>query len=120
MVVVSVLPLSIRVAVIVVSFSLALGVLDVAEEGVETFEALLPVPPVEADPIGHVAERSPPRSPGAPLSLPPLLDEASPSQPPQVLGDRGLAQVERLGEVLPRCLARRKAGQDRPTGRVGK
>src|SRR3954452_1187742 len=104
MVVVSVLPLSICVAVIVVSFSLALGVLDIAEVGVETFEAFLPVPPVEADPIGHVPERSRAKPAWAPLRLPALLDEAGAFQHPQVLRDGGLAHVERLGEVLHRCL----------------
>src|SRR3954470_1392208 len=119
MAVVSVLPLSICVAVIVVSFSLALGVLDVAEVGVETFEALLPVPPVEADPIGDVPEWSRPKPARAPLCLPALLDEAGPFQHPQVLRDRGLAHVERLREVLHGCLPCREAGEDRPTRRVG-
>src|SRR3954466_1187 len=119
MAVVSVLPLSICVAVIAVSFSLALGVLDVVEVGVESFEALLPVPPVEADPIGHVPERGCAQTTWAPLRLPTLLDEAGAFQHPQVLRDRGLAHVERFGEVLHRCVTRSETGEDRPTGRVG-
>src|SRR3954468_11504224 len=119
MVVVSVLPLSICVAVIAVSFSLALGVLDVVEVGVETFEALLPVPPVQADPIGHVAERGCAQTTRPPLRLTTLLDEASALQHPQVLGDRGLAHLEGFGEVLHRRLARGEAGEDGPTGRGG-
>ena len=59
MVVVAVLPRSMRVAVIVVSIVLLLYVLYVTEIGVQPFEALLPMASVLADPVGDVAQAVP-------------------------------------------------------------
>src|SRR4249919_1046531 len=94
-------------------------ILYVAEVGVESFEALLPVAPVVLHPVGDVPQRSRPQPSRSPLGLPSLLDEPRPFQHPQVLGDRGLTHLERGRQVLDRSLTRREAGQDGPTSRVG-
>ena len=77
------------------------------------------MPPVLADPVGHVPERTCPQPTRTPLGLTSLLDEPGSLQHPQVLRDRGLAHVERFGEILDRGLASGEASQDRPPGRVG-
>jgi hypothetical protein len=76
MVVVSVLPRSICVAVIVVSISVLLCFLDITEVGIQPFEALLPMPSVLADQIGDIAASRPSRE--VATVPPPLLDEPGP------------------------------------------
>ena len=95
-------------------------VLEFPKERIEALEALLPMGSVLADPVGNVAQRVRTKPSRPPLRLTTLLDETGPLEHPQVLGDGGLAHVERLGEVLDRRLARGEPGQDRPPGRVGK
>src|SRR5437870_8448592 len=77
-VVVSVLPRSTWVAVIVVSFCLLLLVLEIMEVGVQPFEALLPMSSVLAHPIGHVAQRLGGEPARAPFRLPALVDVSGP------------------------------------------
>ena len=60
----SVLPRSIRVAVIVVSMSCSCRVLYLAEIGVQSLEALLPVAAVLVHPVGDVPQRSRPEPSG--------------------------------------------------------
>ena len=68
---VSVLPRSVRVAVIVVVSCRFIGLvlLELAEVRVEPLEALLPVRSVVADPVGDVPQRSGLEPPGTPLRL---------------------------------------------------
>src|SRR5918994_999286 len=113
MVVVSVLPRSILAGVIVVSISLLLLVLDVAKVGVQPVEAVLPMSAVLADPVGDVSQPSRLQLSWLPLRLASPLDKSGPLQHPKVLRDGGLADVERLGQILDRCLALGEPGQDR-------
>src|SRR5687767_13362446 len=119
MVVLSVLPRSILVAVTDRFLSRRAVVLEVTEECVELLEALLPVRAVLADPLGDVAERLRAQAARPPLRLPSLLDQPGSLEHPQVLGDRRLAQVERRGELGDRCLAAGEAGQDGAPGWIG-
>src|SRR6478735_5636855 len=104
MVVVGVLPLSIRVAVIVLPMSVLLCFSYLTQVGMQSLKAFFPVAAVLADPIGDLPQRPRLQSTGSPLRLPPLLDETGLFKHAEVL-DRGLA----LGE----------AGQDRAPRRVG-
>src|ERR1700675_3836500 len=105
MVVDLVLPRSMRVAVIVVSSSLVLTFLQLAEIEVQPFEALLPMAAVLADPFGDVSQRATPKPWGPPLCLATPLDQPRPLQHPEMLGDCRLRHVEWSGQVLDRCLA---------------
>src|SRR6187431_3232535 len=112
MVVVSVLPRSVRVVVIVVSCSIiSPRVLELAEVRVEPLEALIPVRPVLADPVRDVTQRSGHQPPRTPLGLPAALDEPRPLEHTEVLRDRGLAELERGRQVLHRCLAVRQTAK---------
>src|SRR6187402_1312940 len=102
MVVVGVLPRSIRVAVIVLPILLLSCFSDLTEIGVKSFEALFPVAAVLAHPIGNLPQRPRLQSTRSPLRLASLLDEPRPLEHAKVLGDRGLAHVEGCGEVLDR------------------
>src|SRR4051794_4649505 len=119
MVVVGVLPLSMRVAVIVVSISVLLVLLYLAEVAVQSIEALFPVPAILVDPVGDLPERTRLQSARTPLGLPSLLDEARSFQHSEVLGDGGLAHVEGRPEVLHGRLAGGETSKDRPARRVG-
>src|SRR6186997_249549 len=119
MVVVGVLPLSIRVAVIVLPISSLLCLSYLTQVGIQSFEALFPVAAVLADPIGDLPQRPSLQSTRSPLRLPSLLDETGPFEHAEVLGDGRLAHVEGCGEVLDRRLALSESGQDRAPRRVG-
>src|SRR6188768_2421953 len=119
MVVVGVLPRSIRSAVIVFPISLLLWFSHLAEVGVKSFEALFPVVAVLAHPIGDLPERPRLQSTRSPLRLPSLLDETGLLEHPEMLGDGWLAHVEGCGEILDRRLALGESGQDRAPRRVG-
>src|SRR5919201_3909909 len=88
-----------RVAVIVVSMSLLLPRLYVAEIGIQPFEALLPMPPVLADPVGDVAQRLGLEPARPPLGVPTLLDETRTLEHLEVLRDAGQAHIERGGQL---------------------
>src|SRR6187397_1494273 len=118
MVVVGVLPLSIRVAVIVLPISLLLLFSYLTQVGVQSFEALFPMAAVLTHPIGDLPQRPRLQSTRSPLRLPSLLDETRLLEHAEVLGDCRLAHVEGCGEVLDRRLALGEAGQDRAPRRV--
>jgi hypothetical protein len=113
-----VLPRSIRVAVIVFLLALLSIIVKLTEIRVQAFEALLPMPPVLADPVGDVPEwcRAEPAWP--PLRLTPLFDESGALEDLEVLRDRREAEVEWSSELGHRCLPLCEPGQDRPTSRV--
>ena len=79
--------------------------LDLAEVVVQAFEALFPMAAVLVHPVRDVAQRARPQPARSPLRLATLLDETGPLEHPQVLRDRGLAHVERGGQLLDRGLA---------------
>src|ERR671912_274190 len=81
--------------------------------------ALLPEPPVSLHPVGHLLERVCLQPAGPPLRLPPPGDQPRPLQHLEVLGHRGKAHLERLGQLRHRRRPRHQPGQDRPPGRVG-
>src|SRR5918999_5279948 len=119
MVIVSVLPRSIRFAVIVVSISVLLSFVEFAEIGVQPFETLLPMPSVLADPVRHVAERLRLQPAGPPLRLASLLDESRPLEHLEVLRDSGKAHVEGGGQLCDRRLTEGQAGENRAPGGIG-
>src|SRR5215203_1805851 len=120
MVVVGVLPLSIRVAVIVgVSMCFVLRFCYVPKICVESFEALFPMAAVLIDPAGDLPERPRLQPAWSPLRPSSLLDEPSSLEHPQVLGNGGLAHVEGSGKILDRGFALSEPGQDRTPRRVG-
>src|SRR2546427_11925402 len=74
---------------------LALQFLEVAAQPVE---ALLPVAPVVLDPVGDVLEGIRLEPAGPPLRLASALDQARALEHLEVLGHRGQADVEGLGQ----------------------
>src|SRR5213594_1507944 len=82
---------------------LALQFLEVAAQPVE---ALLPVAPVVLDPVGDVLEGIRLEPAGPPLRLASALDQARALEDLEVLGHRGQADVEGLGQFHDRGLAR--------------
>ena len=93
--------------------------LQLVQQGVEALEAPLPELAVALEPVGGLGERL-----GLEPARPPLRVAAARNQPGalehlEVLGDRGLAHRERLGELRHRGLARREPGEDRPAGGIG-
>src|SRR6478736_2983359 len=119
MVVVGVLPLSIRVAVIVLPMSVLLCFSYLTQVGMQSFEAFFPVAAVLADPIGDLPQRPRLQSTRSPLRLPSLLDETGLLEHSEGTGDGRLAHVEGCGEVLDRGLALGESGQDRAPRGVG-
>jgi hypothetical protein len=107
------------VAVIVDSIVVLLSVVSFAKVGIQALETLLPVRSVLADPLRDLPQGPRPQPSWPPLRLAPTLDETSPFQDAQVLGDRGLGQRERRGQVLDRRLAGGEACEDRPSGGIG-
>src|SRR5215831_14734908 len=95
---------------------LALQLLEVA---VQPAEALLPMLPVELDPVGHALQRVRLQPAGAPLRLAAALDQPGALEHLQVLGHGGEAHIEGLGDLEHRGLARGEAREDRAPGRVG-
>src|SRR5213594_3786262 len=89
---------------------LALQFLEVA---LQLVEALLPVAPVVLDPVGDVLERIRLEPAGPPLRLAAALDQARALEHLEVLGHRGQADVEGLGQFHDRGLARGEARHTR-------
>src|SRR6266542_3270129 len=114
MVVVAVLPRSIRVAVIVISFPMLLRVRKFAKVVVEALEALFPVASVLADPVGDVAQWLRLEAAGPPLGLAPLLDQSGTLENLEVLRDGRQAEVEGSGQLRDCGLARGEPREDGP------
>ena len=90
------------------------------EQGVEALEARLTELAVVLQPAGGVGSGWRLEPAGAALGVAAARDQAGVLQHLEVLGDRGLAHLERLGELLDRGLAQREPREDRPSRRVGK
>src|SRR5882762_2358366 len=95
---------------------LALQLLEVAAQPVE---ALFPVAPVVLDPVGDVLERIRLEPAGPPLRLAAALDQARALEHLQVLGDRGKADLEGLGQLHDRGFAGGEACEDRAPRGIG-
>src|SRR5690349_9442848 len=122
MVVVAVLPRSIRVVVMVISDLLSLLLLcglDLAEDDIESLEALQPVLAIALDPRRDVTERFGVKSSRSPLRLSTSLDQPGPLEHAEVFRHGRLREVEWLRQRLDRRVALGEPGEDRPAGRVG-
>src|SRR5437016_3090120 len=98
---------------------LMLLLLQLAEVFVESLEALLPVPSVVPDPVGHVTKRLRLEPTRSPLGLPTLLDQPGSLKDPEVLRDGRQAEViERGSELSHRRLTLGQAGEDGPPCRI--
>src|SRR3989440_1700984 len=95
---------------------LALQFLEVAAQPVE---ALLPVAPIDIDPVGDVLERIGLEPAGPPLRLAAALDQARALEDLEVLGHGREADLEGLGQLQDRSLARGEAREDRPPSGIG-
>ena len=89
------------------------------EKSVETREICLPDLPVLLEPRARLGERLPFEAAGPPLRVLANADQSRPLKHLQVLGDRRLADGERLGEFRHRGLSERKTREDGATRRIG-
>ena len=71
----------------------------------KVIEARGPHPPVRRQPLIDRAERLRADAVKAALGIAPNLDQPRLPQNPQVLGDRGLAQLKLVNEIADRSLA---------------
>jgi hypothetical protein len=93
--------------------------LQFAQVVVEAIEALLPVPTVLADPVGHVAQPFRLEAARSPLSLAPLLDEPGALENLEVFRDRRKAQVKWGCQLRDRRLPVGQSCQDGPASGIG-
>src|SRR5271154_6055538 len=98
--------------------SLLLG-LQFLQIDAEPIEARFPQAAVVLEPVIDSFEDAELDPAGPPLRLAPPCDQAGPLEHLEMLGDRGTAHLERLGELADRRLAGREARQDRAPRRVG-
>src|SRR2546425_135550 len=82
-------------------------------------EALPPKPPRAPQPAGGVFGGTRLEPAGPPLRLATARDQTGMLQHPEVLGDRGKAHREGLGQLRDRGLARAEASKDRAPGGIG-
>src|SRR5262245_12205171 len=104
------------VGIVTVSSVIAL---HLRQQRVEALVALLPVQPKVLQPRGDLLQglwREPAR---AALLVATAGDEPGPLQDLEVLGDGGLAHLERGRQFGDRRVAGRQAGEDRAPGRIG-
>jgi hypothetical protein len=95
------------------------GVRHRAQDVVETAVALLGLPPVTLDPLGHQLEDIRLEVHRAALGLPAPADQAGVLQHLQVLGDGLDGHVVGRGELVDRGVADREPRHDVPSGGVG-
>src|ERR1700730_8212636 len=103
---------------VLASMSVLLSV-QLAEVMVQAIEAFFPEMPVVFQPIGGVLEGTRIARTGSPLRLAAAFDEAGALRHLEVLGDRGKAHRERLGQLGDGNLAADQARQDRASRRIG-
>src|SRR5579872_844829 len=108
------------VAAVLVAGILLLLLLHLAQIFFETIETLLPETPIVFDPLGGILERARLEPARTPLRLAPARDEPRALQYLEMLGNRGKAHLEGLGEFGDRGLAGREAREDRATSGIGK
>ena len=93
--------------------------MQLAEVVVQAIEALVPKLPIMLQPIGGILERTRGEPARSPLRLAAALDQTGALQHLEVLGDRGKAHRERLGELSDGNLARNETRQDSTPRGVG-
>jgi hypothetical protein len=93
--------------------------LHLVEQCIEAQEVALPEFGVALEPFVRGFERLGLEPAGAALRVAPARDEASALENLDVLGDRGLAHRERLGELGHGGLAGGEPRKDRPPRRIG-
>src|SRR5882724_8048682 len=86
---------------------------------VQTIESLFPDVAVALGPLGNRFERGPLDAARPPLRITPAGDQPRTLEDPEVLGHRGHAHVERLGELADRALARSEPSQNGPASGIG-
>src|SRR2546421_106560 len=86
--------------------------LQLAEVLVQAIEAFFPKLPVVLQPIGSILQRTRCEPAGPPLRLAAAFDQTGALQHLEVLGYRGKAHRERLGEFSDGNLTRNEARQD--------
>src|SRR5207244_12679122 len=117
--------MSVRSEVVAVAVGLVLAAmspplpLQLAQVVVHAMEALLPEAPIVLQPVRGVLEGTRLEPAGPPLRLATARDQTGGPQPPEVLGDRGKAHREGLGQLRDRRLARAEASKDRAPGGIG-
>ena len=92
--------------------------LHLVEQGVQALEVALPELAVALQPFGGFRERLGLEPARPSLRVAAARDQAGALQHLEVLGDRGLAHRERLGQLRHGRLTRREPGEDRPPGRI--
>src|SRR3954467_10106473 len=85
----------------------------------EDVEAALPEPLVTLEPLDRTREGGGFEAARTPLRVATTTDQTCPLEHLQVPRDRGKADVERLGELVHRCLSLREPGEDRPSSGIG-
>src|SRR5438093_8991852 len=84
---------------------------ELVEQGIEALVVALPQPAVAFQPPGGFAEPLGLEAAGPPLRVAAARDQAGALQDSEVLGDRGLAHGERVGQLRHRRLTRREPGE---------
>src|SRR5258708_2292194 len=103
---------------VLASMSLLLP-LQFAQVIVQAIEALFPETPVVLQPVGGILERTGFEPARPPLRLATARNKTGALEHFEVLGDRGKAHRERLGQLGDGNLARDKARQDRASRGIG-
>src|SRR6266849_10086767 len=91
-----------------------LGDLPFVEQSVQALEVALQNSPVALQPFGGLRERLGLEPARPPLRVAPTRNQTGALQHLEMLGDRGLADRKRLGQLRDRRLTRGEPGQDRP------
>src|SRR5262245_12312597 len=94
------------------------GSLQRLQMGIEAVEALLPEPAELVEPVRDPFQPRGFQTAWPELGRAPARDDAGLLQHLEVLGDGGLAEIERLAQLRHRRLAPRQAGDNRAPGRV--
>src|SRR3990170_8559442 len=106
-------------AICVLLLSLLLTLLNLSEVFVQAIETLLPEAAISFQPFIGVLERARAEPAGAPLRLATARDQAGALQHLEVLGDRGQAHLEGLGQLRDGRLTRGQASENRAPGGIG-
>src|SRR5579863_10433276 len=86
----------------------------------QAIEALFPETPIVIEPFRYILKRTGLQPAGTPLRLAPARNQARALQHLQMLGDRGHAHLERLGQFGDRGLTGSEPRENRAPSRIGK
>src|SRR5437899_12883233 len=110
---------SLRAALLFLAAMLLFLPLQLFQVGIQLVQALFPETAVVLHPVGDLSESARLEPAGPPLRVTAASDQACALEHLQVLGHRGKADIEGLGQVGHRCLARGEARQDRAARGIG-